>query len=145
MEFQVKEKVIERLENDSTLTGYISDIDWDNNPKKPDGMNEPKISLLDDFPEDITGLHGVVFDVGIEVYVSGYGAHMLPDTYRAQDQVKDLLLSGFSFSDGSWMRKLRMKSGWDSVGTPDADTIHKTATFRGKYFSTSSNQAIQAN
>lgn len=108
-------------------------------------MSQPKISLLDDFPEDITGYHGVIFDVGIEVKVWGYGPNMLPDIIDGKDRVHKLFLSGFSFSDGSWMRKLRMKSGWDTVGTPDPATIHKTATFRGKYFSTPSNQAIQAN
>lgn len=145
MDYQVYTTVISRLTGDSTLTGYTSDIDWDNNPKKPSEMDQPKISLQDDFPEDVSGYHGVVYDAGIEAKIWGYGPNMLPDILNAQQRVKELLLSNFYFSDGSWLKRLRMKSGWDAVGTPDPDTIHKQATFRGKYFSVQSNEAIEAN
>lgn len=144
MDRQVYEEIIDRLVNDASLGQHISDVDWSNNPKDPSSMAQPKVSLEPDFPEDVSGYHGFAVDVAIEAKVWGYG-DMLPDVIDAMERLDHLFLSNFAFSDGSSLRKLRAESGWQDVETPDPDTIHKVATFQGRYFSVPRKQAIGAN
>jgi hypothetical protein len=125
----------QRLVADNDLDGYLQEINLGKNPDDPKELNNPIAVLKSMGGRDIPGLHGAAIVIRPQIDIWGYGDAMRIEAYKATDRIDELMLEGFTFSDGGATRKFRITNGWQDLPTTDPSTIHLMAQYEARYWS----------